>query len=68
MIVVPGHRRAGLVDRIFNPEDHAAFGTYVAGHSGRPTLIYQPPTEEAFLREDQSSLQPVSQPSSVGQT
>lgn len=67
IIIVPGHRKTGLVDRIFKPEDHAAFGTYVASHSGRPTLIYQPPVEDNILMEQQSSSQqPVSRPSEVG--
>jgi hypothetical protein len=41
MVVIPGHRRASFFERLFNPEDHAAWAAFVAKNSKRPTLIYQ---------------------------
>jgi hypothetical protein len=41
LIVVPGDTPKSLADFIFR-NDHASFGAYVAAHSSRPTLIFQP--------------------------
>ena len=59
MVVVPGHRRADLLERIFNPNEHAAYGAYVAKHSGRPTVIFQPPASNEAAESLPSSAQSV---------
>ncbi len=41
LIVVPGRQRPGPIERLF-VGDQGAFGSYVAKHAGRPTVIYQP--------------------------
>ncbi|GAX81949.1 hypothetical protein CEUSTIGMA_g9377.t1 [Chlamydomonas eustigma] len=41
LIVVPGNTPRSFADLIFR-NDHAFFGAYVAEHSSRPTLIFQP--------------------------
>lgn len=41
LVVVPGRRRPHLVERIFNGECALQYGSFVAKHSNRPTVIFK---------------------------
>ena len=52
VVVIPGHRRMSFFERLFQPDDHASYASYVAKNSKRPTLIFQPPDSEAHSSSD----------------